>query len=271
MHQISFKNVSFSYNSHPVLEDINLIAEPGDFICLLGPSGCGKSTLLRLSAGLEKPSSGNILIDQNEIVKPGLDRGVVFQDYSLFPWMTIRQNIILALKQAFPDKSKEDADPIAEDFLELVGLHGSFDKLPRELSGGMKQRAAIALVFAISSPVLLMDEPFGALDAITRAHLQDLLLQLWNQNGRERKTVIFVTHDVDEAILLANKIVVLSLNPGRIRDVIAVDLPRPRKRQDLYTDPAFQNLRERIMNLLNESIVHQLDADFISGEYADRI
>lgn len=271
MHHISFQNVSFGYNATLVLENINLEAEPGDFICLLGPSGCGKSTLLRLAAGLANPVTGKIFIDSTEIRKPGLDRGVVFQDYSLFPWMTIRENVVLAIKQAFISKTEIEADEIAENYLELVGLNGSFDKLPRELSGGMKQRAAIALVFAINSPVLLMDEPFGALDAITRAHLQDLLLQLWNYNGRERKTVLFVTHDVDEAILLSGKIVIFSLNPGKIREVIRVDLPRPRKRQDLYTDPAYQSLREQVMHTLNESIVRQLDAGSVSDKFGDRI
>ena len=175
MYKITLNDVGFSYNSQKVLVNIGFVAEPGDFICLLGPSGCGKSTLLRLLAGLEKTGTGEIFINEKPILGPGLDRGVVFQDYSLFPWMTARENIVIALEQAFPEKSRRELSGIAAEYLDLVGLQEAYDKLPKELSGGMRQRAAIALVFAINSPVLLMDEPFGALDAITRAHPQDLL------------------------------------------------------------------------------------------------
>src|SRR6266702_189742 len=176
MHEVALNNVNYSYGSNQVLRDITLTAAAGDFVCLLGPSGCGKSTLLRLLAGLSRPDSGSITLDGKEITGPGLDRGVVFQDYSLFPWMTTGQNIILALEQAFPGKTKNENREIAANYLDMVGLPDSSDKLPGQLSGGMRQRAAIARAFAINSPVLLMDEPFGALDAITRARLQDLLL-----------------------------------------------------------------------------------------------
>jgi NitT/TauT family transport system ATP-binding protein len=184
---------------------------------------------------------------------------VVFQDYSLFPWMTAGQNIVLALEQAFPGKKKDEYRQAATDYLEMVGLGDAYDKLPGLLSGGMRQRAAIARAFAINAPVLLMDEPFGALDAITRARLQDLLLQLWQQREGERKTVFFVTHDVEEAILLANRIVVLGLNPGTVKGLFEVDLPRPRVRQELYKTEAFAALRDRLVTVLHDNILSELD------------
>jgi NitT/TauT family transport system ATP-binding protein len=259
MHEVVLNNVNYSYGSNQVLRDISLTAESGDFICLLGPSGCGKSTLLRLLAGLSKPTSGVITLAGKEIKGPGLDRGVVFQDYSMFPWMTAGQNIILALEQAFPGKKKAEHREAAAGYLEMVGLGEAYGKLPGQMSGGMRQRAAIARAFAINSPVLLMDEPFGALDAITRARLQDLLLQLWQQKEGERKTVFFVTHDVEEAILLANRIVVLGLNPGSIKGIFDVDLPRPRIRQELYLKEPFLVLRDRLVSVLHENILSELD------------
>jgi NitT/TauT family transport system ATP-binding protein len=259
MYEVSFSKVSYSYGSQEVLRDITLTAAPGDFVCLLGPSGCGKSTLLRLLAGLSRPDSGTITLDGSEITGPGLDRGVVFQDYSLFPWMTTGQNIILALEQAFPGKSKKEYREIATGYLDMVGLAEAYQKLPGQMSGGMRQRAAIARAFAINSPVLLMDEPFGALDAITRVRLQDLLLQLWQQKEGERKTVFFVTHDVEEAILLANRIVVLGLNPGTVKGTFAVDIPRPRIRQELYLTEQFQALRNQLVTVLHENILSELD------------
>ncbi|MEI8244325.1 MAG: ABC transporter ATP-binding protein [Lentisphaerota bacterium] len=263
MLDITIANISFSYGSQVILQDINLKAQAGDFICLLGPSGCGKSTLLRLLAGLSKPTSGNIAINGTAITGPGLDRGVVFQDYSLFPWMTAGENVIMVLNQAFPGKKKGEYREIAHSYLEMVGLDDVFNKLPGQLSGGMRQRAAIARAFAINSPILLMDEPFGALDAITRAKLQDLLLTLWQQNSGARKTVVFVTHDVDEALLLSSRIIVLGLNPGRITEDIAVDIPRPRIRKELYLKKDFLELRDRLVMALNENIINRLDEDQI--------
>jgi NitT/TauT family transport system ATP-binding protein len=259
MYEVTLSNVNYSYSDHRVLQDITFTAEAGDFVCLLGPSGCGKSTLLRLLAGLSFPSSGDITLDGKQITGPGLDRGVVFQDYSLFPWMTAGQNIVLALEQAFPGKKKDEYRQAAAEYLEMVGLADAYDKLPGLLSGGMRQRAAIARAFAINAPVLLMDEPFGALDAITRARLQDLLLQLWQQREGERKTVFFVTHDVEEAILLANRIIVLGLNPGTVKGIFEVDLPRPRVRQELYKTETFAALRDRLVTVLHENILSELD------------
>lgn len=260
MHEITIDNVSFTYGSHEVLRNISLTVAAGEFVCLLGPSGCGKSTLLRLLAGLSQPTSGSITLDGSRIIAPGLDRGVVFQDYSLFPWMTAGQNVVLALEQAFPGKSRQEYRQIAREYLEMVGLADAYDKLPGQLSGGMHQRAAIARSFAVNSPVLLMDEPFGALDAITRARLQDLLLQLWDQGEGERKTVVFVTHDVDEALLLANRVVVLGLNPGTLKDILTVQIPRPRIRKELYLKEEFLLLRDRLVTVLHENILHELDS-----------
>ncbi len=259
MHEIALHDVAFSYGSQTIFEDINFTAYAGEFVCLLGPSGCGKSTLLRLLAGLGQPSSGRLTLDGSPITGPGLDRGVVFQDYSLFPWMTTGQNVVLALNQAFPGNSKAEQAETAQAYLEMVGLTDVFHKLPGALSGGMRQRAAIARAFAINSPVLLMDEPFGALDAITRARLQDLLLQLWQHNSAERKTVFFVTHDVEEAILLADRVVVMGVNPGSVRSVLEVDIPRPRRRQELYSDPAFAELRHKLIRELNADVLEKLD------------
>jgi NitT/TauT family transport system ATP-binding protein len=260
MFDISIQNLTFTYGVQTVLQDISLHITAGDFVCLLGPSGCGKSTLLRLLAGLDSPTSGSINLDGIPVSGPGLDRGVVFQDYSLFPWMTAGQNIVLALEQVIPGKKMSEYREIAQAYLEMVGLNDAFGKLPGKLSGGMRQRAAIARAFAVNSPVLLMDEPFGALDAITRARLQDLLLQLWQQNSEQRKTVFFVTHDVEEAILLANTVVVLGLNPGAVKGVFEIDLPRPRIRQELFRTDRFQILRDTLISVLHENVISELEA-----------
>jgi NitT/TauT family transport system ATP-binding protein len=260
MYEIAIQGVHFGYGGQPVLGDVEFTAGAGELVCLLGPSGCGKSTLLRLVAGLARPDAGTVKMNGRPVTGPGLDRGVVFQDYSLFPWMTAAENVALVLRQLQPGRSGREIGALAQEYLELVGLGDSAGKLPRELSGGMKQRAAIARVFAQNPPVLLLDEPFGALDAITRAHLQDLLLELWFQQGKSRKTVLFVTHDVDEAILLADRIAVFGLNPGTVKTVVQVDLPRPRFRRALHDAPAFHELRDRILNLLDESVLLRLDA-----------
>ncbi|WKW50402.1 ABC transporter ATP-binding protein [Rhodomicrobium lacus] len=252
MNEVVIENVSFSYGRQTVLKSISFEAEAGEFVCLLGPSGCGKSTLLRLLAGLDAPTRGRITVGGNTVTGPGLDRSVVFQDYSLFPWMTTGENIILALEQANANRKKAEYREIAREHLSRVGLLNSFDKLPSKLSGGMRQRAAIARAFAIDAPVLLMDEPFGALDAVTRTRLQDLLLRLWrNQTGG--KTVFFVTHDIEEAMLLADKIVVLGLTPGPAQGIFTVDIPRPRSRRDIYSSEDAQTLRNTLVSLLYES------------------
>ncbi|WP_288334705.1 ATP-binding cassette domain-containing protein [uncultured Cloacibacillus sp.] len=190
---INIRNIHFSYGEEKILDNIDMDIERGDFVCLLGQSGCGKSTFLRLLAGLAAPSSGSIVINGKVVTGASLDRGVVFQDYSLFPWFTSGKNIVLSMQQKFRDMTKQDLKERAMFFLKRVGLDESvYNKYPNELSGGMRQRCAICRSFALDPPILLMDEPFGALDAVTRAHLQNLILSLWNQDSGTRKTIFLL-------------------------------------------------------------------------------
>ena len=198
------------------LETTNIAVADNDFICILGPSGCGKSTLLRIVAGLDAPSSGRVLLDGEPVARPGPDRGMVFQSYTLFPWLTVRQNILFG-SRATPG--------IADALIAKVGLRGFEDHHPRMLSGGMQQRTALARALANDPKILLLDEPFGALDNQTRALMQELLLGIWEA---DRKTVLFVTHDIDEAIFMANRVAVMSARPGRIKHELRVGLPHPR-------------------------------------------
>ena len=249
---ISVRNLSFSYqhSNQVILSNINLEVIPGEFICFLGQSGCGKSTLLRLLAGLEKPSSGEILLHSHNIKSAGLDRGVVFQDYGLFPWMTAGENIKLALTQKFPGLSKSEYKARVIKALNQVGLNESiYKKLPKALSGGMKQRCAIAQAFAIEPEIFLMDEPFGALDAVTRARLQDLVLTLWNET---RKTIFFVTHDVDEALLLATRIIVIGQSPGKIIYEAAIENKPTRETQ--FEDLNILRLRNELIREINKDV-----------------
>ena len=207
------------------MTDVSLTVGTGRFICLLGPSGCGKSTLLNMAAGFLKPSSGRILVDGVPITGPGADRGVVFQEYALFPWYTVQQNVELGPRcKALPRAERE---ALAEHFLGMVGLVRHRHKFPRELSGGMRQRAAIARTLANQAPIMLMDEPFGALDAQTREALQDELLTIWEKT---RTTIVFVTHGINEAVTLADEIAILAAHPGRLVRLIKNDLKRPRSR-----------------------------------------
>jgi ABC-type nitrate/sulfonate/bicarbonate transport system ATPase subunit len=205
------------------LEPCTLEVREGEFVCILGPSGCGKSTLLRMVAGLVQPSEGRLLMDGVPISGPAPQRGLVFQEYALFPWMSVKKNVMYGPMVRGLGRTRANA--IARDYIARVGLNGFEDHLPRQLSGGMKQRIGIARVLANDPDVLLMDEPFGALDSITRGIMQQDLMVLWNQ---ERKTVLFVTHSVEEAIYLADRIVVMSARPGRIETIVTLDDPRPR-------------------------------------------
>ena len=213
----------------------------GAFVCLIGASGCGKSTLLRIVAGFEEPTTGEILVDGKPVTAPGSDRGMVFQDYALFPWMTVRQNIGFGPRQR--QLPRKEVDDIADEFVRLVGLEDAANRYPSQLSGGMKQRVAIARVLANNANILLMDEPFGALDALTREQLQRELLQIWS---RTRVTVVFVTHSVEEAALLADRVLVMSAGPGRIESDINVDLPRPRE----VSSPEFNAVRRELARRL---------------------
>lgn len=260
MSYITVENLGFSYenNSKKILEELNLEVDSGEFVCILGKSGCGKSTLLRLLSGLETPTYGTIKLDDKVIKEAGLDRAVVFQDYGLFPWFSAGDNISLALKQKYPDKSKSEIKNIAMEALKSVGLEEDiYNKLPKELSGGMQQRCAIAQAFSLDSPVLLMDEPFGAIDAVTRANLQELIIRLYN-NEDQKKTVFFVTHDVDEAILLANRIVVLGQSPSKIVFDLKLDKSTVMTRENQFSDQKIIEIRNLLIKKINEDISNKL-------------
>jgi NitT/TauT family transport system ATP-binding protein len=260
------ESLRFAYNGTPVLLDINLAIAEGEFVCLLGPSGCGKTTLLRLLAGLETLSSGNLSWKGQTITGPSLERGVVFQDYSLFPWMSLANNITLALAKSHPETDKKWRLNLAEEFLEMVGLATAARKHPFELSGGMQQRVAIARTLALGSPVLLMDEPFGALDPVNRARLQDLVLDVWS-NASPRKTVVFVTHDIEESLYLADRVVMLGSSPGRIIQELRVPFARPRLRRTLTSLPEFQALQEQIAERFRQDTLQRIEAEsFVNGD-----
>ena len=228
---IEVKNINKSFEGKKsdklsVLEDINLTINDGELICLLGPSGCGKTTLLRLIAGLDQPTSGEIVANGEVVEKPSGDRAVIFQQYSLFPWLTVLQNVTFGLEMTNPG-NKEENIAAAERYLKSVGLIEFKYSYPHELSGGMKQRVAIIRSLLNHSPILLMDEPFSALDMQNRHKLQEQLIGVWK---RFENTIVFVTHDVDEAVYLADKIVILDKNPGKIANIVEVNIERPRKR-----------------------------------------
>lgn len=254
MPEIVIKNVSVEFpadskkrESVLALTDVNITVQDQQFICLLGPSGCGKSTLLNLIAGFLEPTDGTIEVGGEPITAPGTDRGVVFQDANLFPWLTVGKNIAFGPSV----NRKSDKNDLAKDvdaYLERVGLTEFKDHLPMELSGGMRQRVSLARVLINDPPILLMDEPFGALDAQTRIIMQELLLELWE---RDRKTVVFVTHDIDEALLLADRIYVMTTRPGRIHDSVDVPLSRPRS-YEMTNDPTFRDLRFKLFQQLHK-------------------
>jgi NitT/TauT family transport system ATP-binding protein len=222
------------------LEPTSLTVEDNDFITLLGPSGCGKSTLLRIVAGLDQPSSGQVLLDGVPVRGPGPDRGMVFQSYTLFPWLTIRQNICFGLREQGMPPQRQDG--IAAHFIERVGLRGFEQHYPKMLSGGMQQRTALARALANDPKILLLDEPFGALDNQTRALMQELLLGIWES---ERKTVLFVTHDIEEAVFMANRVAVMSARPGRVKADVRIDLPHPRH-YTVKTTPEFSAYKAQL-------------------------
>ena len=259
MEQIVVNNVNFSYANakEQTLKDLSLTINKGDFACILGESGCGKSTLLRLLAGLQFPDEGEILVGGKQVTRPGLDRGVVFQDYSLYPWMTTGKNILITMKQRYPKKKKAELKEEILYYLNQVGLESSvYDKYPFELSGGMRQRCAICRAFALNTSILLMDEPFGALDAVTRYRLQDMVLELCTKEKEDPKTVVFITHDVEEAMYLANKIIVLGMKPSKV--IYSYEFQNKQiclgERAELFDQPEYVNLRKSLMNILNHDI-----------------
>ena len=245
--QLSIRDVSKIVPGHKrdtpptqALLPVRLEVADNDFITVLGPSGCGKSTLLRLVAGLETPTTGEIRLDGTRIVGAGADRGVVFQSYTLFPWLNVRQNICFGLREKGMKLSQQRE--ISDRFIAQVGLRGFEDHFPKQLSGGMQQRVAIARALANDPKILLLDEPFGALDNQTRVLMQELLLGIWEQ---AQKTVMFITHDIDEAIFMASRVVVFSARPGRIKAEVAVDFPHPRH-YTIKTSPEFMALKARL-------------------------
>ena len=251
MARIKFQNVSKEFSGRQgvviALNAISLTIEDAQFVTIVGASGCGKSTLLNLAAGFEMPTAGDVLADDRPVVGPGPDRGVVFQQTALFPWLTVEDNIGFGLKLR-SNAGKKPVTKTVDRLLKRTGLTKFRGSYPSELSGGMQQRAAIASGLAIDPTTLLMDEPFGALDALTRSIMQDFLLELWEQ---DRKTVLLVTHDIDEAIYLADKTVVMTAHPGRVREVIEVDLPRPRS-FDMHSSPVFIERRDHVRDIVIE-------------------
>jgi len=242
---IEINDVSIEYKEkkrlQTVIDHVNFGVEKGEFICLLGPSGCGKSTLLNAMAGFLKPSDGKILIDGKEVLKPSLSYVTIFQNYGLLPWKTVLKNVELGLEtKKIPKKERKE---IALKYIEMVGLKDAVNKRPNQLSGGMQQRVAIARALAVDPEVIFMDEPFGALDAITRMKLQDDILEINQETG---KTVIFVTHDIEEAVFLADRIVVLDANPGRIGGIVNINMQKHRNR----TSDEFVLARDKVYDLL---------------------
>lgn len=258
MASVELKDVSFRYgessDEHIVLDRLNLTIHDGEFICILGRSGCGKSTLLRLISGLNRPLSGQVLINGSEVAGPTTGTAVVFQNYTLFPWMKVRKNVEFGIRQAGKIRTKTEIRERAEEYLRRVEMIDSADKYPCQLSGGMKQRVAIARALAMDADLLLMDEPFGALDARTRRNLRHLLETLW-LDSEKRRTVIMVTHDVSEAVKMADRIVFMT--PGQIEKVIESTLPRPRE----PIAPGFADAFERMKREVNELFYRTIDEE----------
>ena len=251
------KQFSVARTTTPTLAvaDFALEVQAGEFVCIVGPSGCGKSTVLNMIAGLDTPSAGTIEMDGRSVTGPGADRGVMFQDYALMPWQTVEQNIGFGLTHGTPGEgmSKAQREARVREHIELVGLRGSEKKYPHQLSGGMRQRVALARLLANGPEILLLDEPLGALDAQTRLILQVELLRIWGetQARAQRKTAIFITHDIDEAVFLGDRVIVMSSHPGRVKADITIDLPRPRN-EHIRADARFGELTERIWNLIRD-------------------
>lgn len=256
--KLEAKSIHFNYGETEILKDINLEVKEGELIVFMGPSGSGKSTFLRLLAGLSKPKIGDIIVDNKMLNGSSPDCAVVFQDYSLFPWLTAEENLVLALKQKLKkSKTKKELQELAEQYLTLVQLGYAVKKYPGEMSGGMRQRAAIARALSIGSDLMFMDEPFGALDPITRIHLQELILQI---NRDQKRTIVFVTHDAEEAIFLADRIVMFSPGPpGTIIDVIDVPFGKPRNRKQLFESKDFIAFRDHVLGIMNKGVFDKLN------------
>ena len=239
---------------YPVLQDVNLTIDQGEFICLIGHSGCGKSTLLNMVSGFNSPTDGQVHLKGKPITGPGPDRMVVFQNYSLLPWLTAFENVYLAVDAVYPKKMEAEKRAIARDNLAVVGLADAMEKKPPQLSGGMRQRVAIARALCIRPELLILDEPFGALDAITKEELQEELLKIWNDN---RCTVLMITHDIDEALFLADRLVMMTNGPAaNIGEIMDIPFPRPRDRDRIMEDPEYYKLRNYALDYLYNRFAH---------------
>jgi nitrate/nitrite transport system ATP-binding protein len=253
MSYLSIENVGISFTragrTNEVLRDVSVKIDKGEFVSLIGHSGCGKSTVLNIVAGLLKASTGGVLLEGKEVNSPGPDRAVVFQNHSLLPWLTVRENVALAVDKVFKGKkSKAERNAWIDHNLSLVNMTHAADRRPSEISGGMKQRVGIARALAMEPKVLLLDEPFGALDALTRAHLQDSLMDI---HARLKNAVIMITHDVDEAVLLSDRIVMMTNGPSAtVGEILEVDLERPRRRLDLVEDATYTHARAEVLEFL---------------------
>ena len=259
---LSIENVSKVYQTprgpYTVLEDVNLTVNEGEFICVIGHSGCGKSTLLNMVSGFAHPTEGSVRVGGKQIIEPGPDRMVVFQGYALLPWLTAFENVYLAVDSVYPQKSQGEKTAIAKDHLAMVGLTEAMDKKPPQISGGMKQRVSIARALAIRPQVLILDEPFGALDAITKEELQEELLQIWNDH---RCTVLMITHDIDEALFLADRLVMMTNGPhAKIGEIMTIPFSRPRDRDRIMEDPEYYKLRNYALDFLYNRFAHDDDA-----------
>jgi len=239
------------------LKGIDLQIRKGEFVSLIGHSGCGKSTLLNMIAGLDQPTGGIVLLEGEEVKRPGPDKMVVFQNYSLLPWLTVSENIGLAVDEVMPQISKAERASIVDEHIKMVGLGHAVDKLPQQLSGGMRQRVSIARALAIKPKLLLLDEPFGALDAITKEELQEELLKIRNT---QKCTVLMITHDIDEALFLADRLVMMTNGPAAgIGEVLTIPFPRPRSREDIMEDPLYYEMRNQALDFLYNRFAHDED------------
>ncbi len=269
---LSIDHMSKYFPSHSgngkvcIFEDVTVKVHKGEFVTVIGHSGCGKSTLLNIIAGLETPTEGGAILNGQEVTGPGLDRMVVFQNFALMPWMTVYQNIALAVRSAYPTWSAQEIKAHVQKYITLVGLQGAETKKPTALSGGMKQRVGLARAFSIEPKVLLLDEPFAQIDALTRGVIQEELVQMWNAT---RNTVFMVTHDVDEAILLSDRIMLMTNGPSaRIAEIVDVTIPRPRSRETVIEDEHYYKIRNHIIHFLVRHASHgQTDE---SGDDAKR-
>ncbi|MCR5282620.1 MAG: ABC transporter ATP-binding protein [Lachnospiraceae bacterium] len=253
MNKIEIDHLSLNYvekkGSFTALSDVSFSIQEGEFVSIIGASGCGKSTLLSVLEGLNRPSSGTVKINGEPVKGCGIDRGVVFQQYSLFPWMTARNNVAFGIKQSRKELSRRERLQLADAYLKKVGLENIQDKYPGQLSGGMQQRVAIARALAMDTDILLMDEPFGAIDPKNRTALWDLLLDLWETDSEKKKTVLFVTHDIDEAIFLSDRIILMDASPGRVLAEIEVPFRRPRVRTELLASKEYSFFKNNLLNV----------------------